>query len=83
MKIFLLSLSEDPYEELVKILQECAKEKNISEKLVKNIYDFERGQTHLTTRKSSLPDLRGFLLDEVKHDDGESSEDQEGEGDGE
>lgn len=60
-----MSESKTSYDKLIKILQECAKEKGISEKLVKEIYDLEKGQTHLPSRTNES-DLRKLLLDQVK-----------------
>ena len=39
-----------PYEDMIKILGKCASEKGVSEELVKQIYDLERGQIHLSHR---------------------------------
>ena len=39
-----------PYEDMIKILGKCASEKGISAELVKQIYDLERGQIHLSHR---------------------------------
>ena len=53
------------YNKIIEILQECAREKGISEEVVKKIYDLEKGQTHLPSRTNE-DDLRKELLDEVR-----------------
>jgi len=68
-----LSGSES-YDAIIKILQDCAKENGVSKKLVKKIYDLERGQTHLAARTNES-DLRGALLDEVKSKKSEEEKD--------
>ena len=73
-EIFLWSLPTiTAYNKIIEILQECAKEEGISEELVKEIYDLERGQTHLPSRANES-DLREKLLDQVKDSDGEDGE---------
>lgn len=47
-----------PYDKMIEILTECAKEKNIPAELIKKIYDLERGQTHLIHRDNELSFLR-------------------------
>ena len=61
-----MSETKDAYNEIIKILQECAKEEGISEELVKEIYDLERGQTHLSSRANES-DVREKLLVQVKN----------------
>tara|TARA_B100001123_G_C14651951_1_gene765998 strand:+ start:72 stop:299 length:228 start_codon:yes stop_codon:yes gene_type:complete len=73
-----LSENTDAYNEIIKILQECAKEEGISEELVKEIYDLERGQTHLPSRTNES-DLREKLLDQVKDTAGDEDENGEDE----
>ena len=65
----------ESYDAIIKILQDCAKENGISEKLVKKIYDLERGQTHLPVRANES-DLRRALLDEVRDKKSEEKKDK-------
>ncbi len=39
-----------PYEQIIKILEKRAEEEGIPIKLVKEVYDLERGKTHLRNR---------------------------------
>lgn len=43
-----------PYDKIIEILTESAKEKNIPAELIKKIYDLERGETHLIRRDNEI-----------------------------
>ena len=51
-----------PYEDMVKILSKCASEKGVSTELVKQIYDLERGQIHLSHRELEV-EIRMKILE--------------------
>ena len=76
-QVYYWSLGDsDSYDAIIKILQDCAKENGVSKKLVKKIYDLERGQTHLASRTNES-DLRKILLDEIKKKKPEEKDDKE------
>jgi hypothetical protein len=54
-----------PYEQLIKILEECAEKEGIPKKLVKEIYDLEKAQTHLTNRGNEIA-LRQKILSHLE-----------------
>lgn len=54
-----------PYEDMVKILQKCAEEQGIPKKLIKEIYDMERDQSHLSYRNNEI-DLRTRIIGTMK-----------------
>jgi len=54
-----------PYEHMIKILGDCAKEKNIPSELVKKIYDLERDEVHLSSRNNEI-ELRRQIIDSLK-----------------
>ena len=65
-----------PYEDMIEILSKCASEKGVSKKLVKQIYDLERGQIHLTHRDLE-GDLRKKILEFMPKEEKEKKKDEE------
>ena len=61
-----------PYEDMMKILEECAKEKGISPKLIKKIYDLERDQSHLSYRNNEIK-LRQDIIESMKEEQNENT----------
>ena len=57
-----------PYEDMIEILGKCANEKGVSVELVKQIYDLERGQIHLTHRELE-GDIRRKILEFMPKED--------------
>ena len=51
-----------PYDDMIKILGKCASEKEVSPELIKQIYDLERGQIHLSHRENEV-ELRQKILE--------------------
>ena len=49
---------------MIKILQECAKEKDISPELIKKIYDLERDEVHLNVRNNEI-DIRRNVMESL------------------
>ena len=67
-----------PYEDMIKILGKCASEKGVSEELVKQIYDLERGQIHLLHRELEV-EIRMKILEFMPKEEkveGEKGENQ-------
>lgn len=52
-----------PYDQIIKILEECAEKEDVPKKLVKEIYDLEKANTHLQNRRI---DLREKLLSHLE-----------------
>ena len=50
---------------MIKILGDCAKEKNIQLDLIKKIYDLERDEVHLSSRNNEGK-LRREIVDSFK-----------------
>ena len=49
------------YDDMIKILDDIADENGVPSGLVKEVYDLERGQTHLNARTNEV-ELRKILL---------------------
>lgn len=54
-----------PYLDMIKILEDCAKEKGVPIKLIKKIYDMERDEAHLSSRNNEIK-LRQDIIDSMK-----------------
>ena len=56
---------DNPYDSIIKILENRANEIDISKEMIKEIYDMERGQTHLNSRGNEV-ELRQKLLSHLE-----------------
>ena len=67
-----------PYEDMIEILSKCASEKGVSKKLVKQIYDLERGQIHLSHRELEV-EIRMIILEFMPKEEKVEAEKEENE----
>ena len=65
-----------PYDVMIKILGKCASEKGISAESVKQIYDLERGQIHLSHRELEV-EIRMKILEFMPKEEKEKKKDEE------
>ena len=67
-----------PYDNMIEILGKCASEKGISAELVKQIYDLERGQIHLSHRDLEV-EIRMIILEFMPKEEKVEAEKEENE----
>jgi len=67
-----------PYDDMIEILGKCASEKGVSLELVKQIYDLERGQIHLSHRDLDA-EIRKKILEFMPKEEKEENEQEENE----
>ena len=67
-----------PYDDMIEILGKCASEKGVSLELVKQIYDLERGQIHLSHRDLEV-EIRMIILEFMPKEEKVEAEKEENE----
>ena len=67
-----------PYDDMIKILGKCASEKGVAVELVKQIYDLERGQIHLSHRDLEA-EIRKIILEFMPKEEKVEAEKEENE----